>query len=382
MIHQLYGIIQDNTAAQLIKENKVRKFYLGGTGSDEFAIMFTSDYVEQIQQAKEQYLKDLQESCHQPHHQDDSLRASSKRKALHDAAIASLSTANKRVILGSRAVPSKAVSTGATAPAINAGLPINNATNTSTTDTTSTASTGQGEAGQIFDRFKELILNGHCLEISIQHSNIQSVIGATDRDITTLIRYSLLNRDLSQPANPHLVNLNQPAGRGNSNISSHNGSNSGSSTALNQLIHATNQEQARNFHSDSRSSSSSSLSSATTAAAVAPIVPTATTTITASLGRREQVSDDVAYRFAIRQGGLFVTHFLKGRLEILRMIRRQTFHDMLASAVIEKPLRGSFLPHEFHIHDIVGSGRVRSAATPSGQLLKLTQKGEASVKTK
>jgi hypothetical protein len=52
------------------------------------------------------------------------------------------------------------------------------------------------------------------------------------------------------------------------------------------------------------------------------------------LGRGEQVSDDVAYRFAIRQGGLFVTHFLKGRLEILRMIRRQTFHDMLASVSI------------------------------------------------
>ncbi|KAK3809301.1 MAG: hypothetical protein J3Q66DRAFT_68719 [Benniella sp.] len=307
--------------------------------------MFTSDYVEQIQQAKEQYLKDLQESRHQLRHQDDSPRASSKRKALHDAAIASLSTANKRVILGSRAVASKAASTGATAPAINAGLPINNTTKTSTTDATSAISTGQGQAGEIFDRFKELILNGHCLEISVQHSNIQSVIGATDQDIT------------------------------------HSGTNNGSSTALNQLIHTTNQEQARNVHSDSRSSSSSSLSTAATAA-VAPIVPTATTTITASLGRGEQVSDDVAYRFAIRQGGLFVTHFLKGRLEILRMIRRQTFHDMLASAVSEKPLRGSFLPHEFHIHDIVGSGRVRSATTTSGQLLKLTQKGEASVKAK
>ncbi|KAF9437930.1 Serine/threonine-protein kinase 19 [Entomortierella beljakovae] len=105
-------------------------------------------------------------------------------------------------------------------------------------------------------------------------------------------------------------------------------------------------------------------------------------TISASLGRSELISDDVSYRFSIRNGGLFVTHFLKGRLEILRMIKRQTFGDMLTSAVISKPLRGSFLPHEFHIHDIVGSGRVRSEKTSSGQMLKLTQKGEASAKAK
>ncbi|KAF9954313.1 Serine/threonine-protein kinase 19 [Mortierella alpina] len=147
----------------------------------------------------------------------------------------------------------------------------------------------------------------------------------------------------------------------------------GGHSALNQLIAATNQEHSKTVKAETSSGSSAAVPSGTMPAATA-------TTITAASGRRERVSDDVAYRFAIRQGGLFVTHFLKGRLEILRMIKRQMFGDMLTSAVVAKALRGSFLPHEFHIHDLVGSGRVQSMTTTSGQLLKLTQKGEASAK--
>ncbi|KAF9940347.1 hypothetical protein BGZ65_007238 [Modicella reniformis] len=303
MVHQLYSLIQDNTdvdrtLAQLIKENTIRKFYLGGTGSDEFAIMFTCDYVAQIQQAKEQYLKDLQgrqgEAVH--HHHRSSL-VLPKRKHPYADSISS-PTMNKKT--KPLTVGSETVVTGVI-------------TKTSTTNTASS----QEQAGEIFDRFQALVLSGHCMEISIQHSRIQSVIGATDQDITTLIRYSLLNQSLSQPANPHLVNLNQPVGRSNNsdnnnnNNSDNNPTASGGRAALHQLIHATNQEQTRGVHPDTSGSPSTSSPSLSTAA-----------------GR---VSDHIAFRFAIRQGGLFVTHFLKGRLEVLRMIRRQTFKDMLTS---------------------------------------------------
>ncbi|KAF9973143.1 Serine/threonine-protein kinase 19 [Actinomortierella ambigua] len=60
MIHQIYGIVKDHTTVdrtldQLIKNGTIRKFFLGGTGSDEFAVMFTADYVQQIEDAKAQF---------------------------------------------------------------------------------------------------------------------------------------------------------------------------------------------------------------------------------------------------------------------------------------------------------------------------------------
>ncbi|KAG0351705.1 Serine/threonine-protein kinase 19, partial [Gamsiella multidivaricata] len=331
MIHQLYSIIKDHTTvdralAQLIKDNTIRKFYLGGTGSDEFAIMLTSDYVVQIQQAKEQYLKDLQTSPHQQQRGSgvETATSSAKRRNLDTASDLQTLVAHKRIATG----PS---TTGPGTGPIIARIPGSKMiANKKTTDMIQqSASAQETQAGEIFERFKDLVMSGQCLEISIQHSNIQSVIDATDQDITILIRYSLLNRSLSQPANPHLVNLNQPAGRGGNTGGSgaSTGNSSSGHSALNQLIHATNQEQAKTIKSESTSSSTSgsAVSSSPGAAAAA------TTTITANLGRRQHVSDDVAYRFAIRQGGLFVTHFLKGRLEILRMIKRQIFGDMLVS---------------------------------------------------
>ncbi|KAF9112225.1 hypothetical protein BGX27_003780 [Mortierella sp. AM989] len=331
MVHQIYSIIQDHTTvdrtlAQLIKDGTIKKFYLGGTGSDEFAIMLTSDYVALIQQAKEQYLKDTQDVIDQQ----------------EQASITSSNSTSKRKL-----ATSKHLATSKKLVTENAIIDTDSKIRKRMTSA-STNLNGQSDEG-VFVRFKDLVNSGHCMEISIQHSNIQSYIGATDQDITTLIRYSLLNRSLSAPANPHLVNLNQPEGRGN-NASS--GSGISSHSALNQLIHATNQEQAKTVKSET--TMVSSLPSISTSAQPAP-----TMTITATLGRRERISDDVAYRFAIPQGGFFVTHLLKGRLDILRMIKRQTFGDMLTSAVVSKPLRGSFLPHEFHIHDIVGSGRVQ-----------------------
>ncbi|KAG0316152.1 hypothetical protein BGZ99_007027 [Dissophora globulifera] len=289
MVHQLYSIVKDNTAvdrtlAQLIQGNTVRKFYLGGTGSDEFAVMLTSDYVMQIQQAKEQYLQDLE----QQRQQQASARTSasgSKRKAdsiLHSTAAA---PAFKKVTLASSArLP---VSRSITAAA------VTHPGSTTVPSDATLESQGQQTAGDIFDRFKDLVTSGHFKEISIEHSNIQDAIGATDQDITS--------------------------NTGNSGAGGHT---SGGHSALNQLIHATNQEHAKSVKSEAGSSSSS---------ARAPVVMAEATTISAALGRRERVSDDVAYRFAIRQGGLFVTHLLKGRLEILRMIRRQMFGDMLQS---------------------------------------------------
>ncbi|KAF9545255.1 Serine/threonine-protein kinase 19 [Mortierella hygrophila] len=379
MIHQIYSILTDHTTvdrtlAQLIKDGTLRKFYIGGTGSDEFAIMLTEDYIHQIDQAKEQYLKDHKEAQEKKASAISSTPSTGKRK-LDSTAPTAAAHSNASASKKRRGTVGAVAGTRAGSALVSAALA-----------SSGSGSTDEAGEGEIFDRFKELVSGGHCMEISIQHSNIQDVIGATDQDITTLIRYSLLNRSLSVPANPHLINLEASASHHtNTAKASLNGSHSsGSHSSLNQLITATNQQHAKSIRADTPSS-------LPTSAAAGTLVPTsgsnsttnsvgATTTITDATARRGRTSDDVAYRFAIRQGGLFVTHFLKGRLEILRTIKRQMFSDMLTSAITAKPLRGSFLPHEFHIHDLVGSGRVQSITTSSGQLLKLTQKGEASAK--
>ncbi|KAG0378690.1 hypothetical protein BGX24_003083 [Mortierella sp. AD032] len=175
MIHQIYSILSDHTTvdrtlAQLIKDGTIRKFYIGGTGSDEFAIMLAEDYILQIDQAKEQYLKDFSEAQEKKNSTASSLTA--KRKldstmAAAGAAHPSRGFHKRRGVVGSvTGVQSGAASSSTGPPSPTPGA---------------VDLTGEGE---IFDRFKELVTGGHCMEISIPHSNIQDAIGATDQDIT------------------------------------------------------------------------------------------------------------------------------------------------------------------------------------------------------
>ncbi|KAG0361476.1 hypothetical protein BG005_008208 [Podila minutissima] len=342
MIHQLYSLVADHTAvdralAHQIKVGQIRKFYLGGTGSDEFAIMLTPDYLEQIRQAKQQYLNDTKDSL--------------------AVAAASSIGANKRkteqeLEIGSRLTKKRVVPTIPTAKVMK---------------TNATAAVGDDDTtpmDTIFDRFEQLISSGSCVEVAIQHANLQALIDATEEDITTLMHYSLLTRGLSTPANPHLVNLNQPASASSSPGPS--GGSGGGHHALNQLIATANMEKSKVITSSSTSSTSLTTAPMVTPSITRTVIPGAAIGAAArASGRRP--ADNVAYRFSFPKGGLFVTHFLKGRLEILRAIKRQMFGDILVSALESKPLRGSSLPHEFHIHDLIGSGRVERYFSPSSQ---------------
>lgn len=208
----------------------------------------------------------------------------------------------------------------------------------------------------------------------------------------TLMHYSLLTRGLSAPANPHLVNLNQPASASSSPRPS--GGSGGGHHALNQLIAITNIEKSKEITSSTSSTSLATAPMVTPSIIRTVISGAAIGAAARASGRRP--ADNVAYRFSFPKGGLFVTHFLKGRLEILRAIKRQMFGDILVSvrnlffylfskhhqlflyyyvvtvlfallmqALESKPLRSSFLPYEFHIHDLIGSGRVERYLNPS-----------------
>lgn len=140
----------------MIKVGQIRKFYLGGTGSDEFAIMLTPEYLEHIRQTKQQYLDDMKDS----EARLSSIGSAIKRKAEKDLETGSM-LSKKRVV-----------------PSTSAAKAIKS---------TATAATGDARdvpMDTIFDRFVQLISSGSCVEVSIQHSNLQALIGATEEDIT------------------------------------------------------------------------------------------------------------------------------------------------------------------------------------------------------
>ncbi|KAH8553917.1 serine-threonine protein kinase 19-domain-containing protein [Umbelopsis sp. PMI_123] len=86
-----------------------------------------------------------------------------------------------------------------------------------------------------------------------------------------------------------------------------------------------------------------------------------------------------SYLFAIRGAGTFMTPFIKGRVEILRILKRRQTRDILEKQWRTKKLRNSIFTHEFHLHDLLGSGRVERQKTTMGDLIKLTKKGEACI---
>ncbi|KAG0034736.1 hypothetical protein BGZ81_003434 [Podila clonocystis] len=163
MIHQLYSLIADHTAvdrslAHQIKVGQIRKFYLGGTGSDEFAIMLTSEYLGQIRQAKQQYLNDTKDSL--------VVAAASSTGAIKRKT-------EQELDIGSKLTKKRVIPTKSTAKV----------TKISATQT----AVGEDDItpkDTIFDRFELLITSGSCVEVSIQHSNLQALINATEEDIT------------------------------------------------------------------------------------------------------------------------------------------------------------------------------------------------------
>lgn len=119
--------------------------------------MLTPDYLEQIRQAKQQYLNDTKDSL--------------------AVAAASSIGANKRkteqeLEIGSRLTKKRVVPTIPTAKVMK---------------TNATAAVGDDDTtpmDTIFDRFEQLISSGSCVEVAIQHANLQALIDATEEDIT------------------------------------------------------------------------------------------------------------------------------------------------------------------------------------------------------
>ncbi|ORX59640.1 hypothetical protein DM01DRAFT_325048 [Hesseltinella vesiculosa] len=63
------------------------------------------------------------------------------------------------------------------------------------------------------------------------------------------------------------------------------------------------------------------------------------------------------YHFAIRRQGVYMSNYLKGRLELVRMLKRRPTKDILEKLLKTKRLRNTVFTHDFLLHDLVGSGR-------------------------
>ncbi|KAI8097529.1 serine-threonine protein kinase 19 [Halteromyces radiatus] len=218
-IHQIYSILQDNTAVdreiqQSVKAGTWRKFHIVGTLDDEYAVMETKDYLLTIQEAKQEFIKDVTDGINKD---------------------------------------------------------------------------GKDLDPGLFDRFQQLVHDGRYFDTTIARQALispnttsSSTEQFTEKELIQLCKYGLLL--------PHMKK-------------------------------------------DS-------------------------------------------YWFAIRRQGTFMSSFLKGRTEVLRMLKKRSTKDIMEKLFKTKKLRQTVFSHDFILHDLIGSGRVERHKTAMGDLIKLTKKGE------
>ncbi|ORZ24214.1 serine-threonine protein kinase 19-domain-containing protein [Absidia repens] len=83
-----------------------------------------------------------------------------------------------------------------------------------------------------------------------------------------------------------------------------------------------------------------------------------------------------SYWFAIRRQGIFMSSYIKGRKELLRILKKRSTKDIMEKLLKAKKLRQTVFSYEFILHDLIGSGRAERYKTSMGDLIKLTRKGE------
>lgn len=86
--------------------------------------------------------------------------------------------------------------------------------------------------------------------------------------------------------------------------------------------------------------------------------------------------DTVSYWTAIPNAGPVLGWMRKGRVEILAMLKRAKYREVLRRDLLKRKLRGSKLGMLFHIADVVGLGLVTSIKTTSGDLYRFKADGD------
>ncbi|XP_022156619.1 serine/threonine-protein kinase 19 isoform X2 [Momordica charantia] len=86
-----------------------------------------------------------------------------------------------------------------------------------------------------------------------------------------------------------------------------------------------------------------------------------------------QLIDPNMYWFAIPSIGSVLKGISQGRKELISLLRRSRYKEMMMSSLQKKRLRFSSLDMRFHIRDLIGSGNLRTVQSPTGLLVQLSK---------
>jgi hypothetical protein len=62
----------------------------------------------------------------------------------------------------------------------------------------------------------------------------------------------------------------------------------------------------------------------------------------------------------------------QGRKEVLSLLNRRKYKEMLVSSLEKTRLRSSPLDVRFHLRDLIGSGHIKTVQTPTGLLARVS----------
>jgi len=77
------------------------------------------------------------------------------------------------------------------------------------------------------------------------------------------------------------------------------------------------------------------------------------------------------YWFSIPNAGAFIKNCIKGRQELLKLLERQKWKEMLEKDLERRKLKMTSLPVDFIIKDLIGLNFIESVNTSAGRLIRL-----------
>jgi hypothetical protein len=87
-------------------------------------------------------------------------------------------------------------------------------------------------------------------------------------------------------------------------------------------------------------------------------------------------------RIAVPGAAAFSSSLSRGRNELLHLLRRRKFHEMLEDLIARKGLKSSVLLYRLHIYELVGCGWVTTIRHPGGNVaVRCTPKGLGKIST-
>ncbi|WCJ38305.1 hypothetical protein M5689_019375 [Euphorbia peplus] len=86
-----------------------------------------------------------------------------------------------------------------------------------------------------------------------------------------------------------------------------------------------------------------------------------------------QLIDPNMYWFAIPNIGSVLKGLSQGRKELLSLLNRRRYKEMMLAPLEKMRLRLSLLDIRFHLRDLIGSGQLKTANTPTGVVVRVAK---------